>query len=224
MTSTDHSLRLRRRLALVMPVLQRAAAALWEHENFVDIYKDYLIMMHGIVRASVPLMERCAALCAGRPDDEVCRGLLPYLEEHIPEERGHERWVQGDLEALGLPPEIAEDALSSVSVAALVGSQYYWMSHVHPCALLGYIAVLEGYPVSPEHVEGLKARSGLPAGAFRSLELHARLDPGHRDAFDHLLDGLPLGERHRALIGVSALTTVEMTVRAIDEVVRAGSP
>ena len=34
------------------------------------------------------------------------------------------------------------------TAAALVGAQYYWIRHVHPVALLGYVMLLEGYPPS----------------------------------------------------------------------------
>ena len=48
----------------------------------------------------------------------------------------------------------------SPTVAALVGAQYYWIEHVHPVGLLGYVLLLEGWPPTPETVEELRRRTG----------------------------------------------------------------
>ena len=63
----------------------------------------------------------------------------------------------------------------SPTVAALVGSQYYWIFHFHPVALLGYIAVLEGYPPSMAMIDQLEAGTGYPREAFRTMIAHAEL-------------------------------------------------
>jgi hypothetical protein len=98
-----------------------------------------------------------------------------------------------------------------------VGSQYYWIEHVHPVGLLGYIALLEGYPPSPRDVAHLQAVTGYGAEAFRTLRLHADLDPHHGQDLDDVLDRLPLTHQQRTLIGVSALTSVEAFAQAQEE-------
>ena len=93
------------------------------------------------------------------------------------------------------------------SVASLVGAQYYWVLHHHPIALLGYIALLEGNPPSPQSIDDLETRTGLPASAFRTMRLHATADPGHAEAFDRFIDALPLDDYQESLIAVSAAHT-----------------
>ena len=48
---------------------------------------------------------------------------------------------------------------------------------------------------------------------------HAKLDPGHRDDLDRLLDSLPLTAEQVSVIGVSALQTVHLSSKAVQEVV-----
>ena len=107
----------------------------------------------------------------------------------------------------------------SETVAGLVGAQYYWIFHYHPVALLGYIALLEGYPPTGELVDELTARTGYGAEAFRTLRLHAELDPGHRDELDETLDALPLTPEQSTVLGLSAMYSVHMLARAIDDVI-----
>src|SRR4029453_5403863 len=60
-------------------------------------------MTHGLIRASVPLMETALATAWTLPDDPVAVLLTDYLEHHIPEERGHHAWLLEALESLGVP-------------------------------------------------------------------------------------------------------------------------
>jgi hypothetical protein len=178
--------------------------------------------MHGIVRASVPLME--AARDRSRslaPVDIVAAQIGEYFDHHVPEERGHDDWILGDLRVLGLDPDVAVRRVPSAIVAELVGSQYYWIHHYHPVALLGYIAVVEGYPPSLEGVADAAARTGYPNEAFRTLAKHARLDIGHRDELDRLLDRLPLSPEQQTVVGIAALRTADMTCRLLAELMAA---
>ena len=92
-------------------------------------------------------------------------------------------------------------------MASLVGAQYYWVLHHHPIALLGYIALLEGNPPSPDSIDDLQTRTGLPASAFRTMRLHATADPDHTEALDRFIDDLPLDDDQESLIAVSAAHT-----------------
>jgi heme oxygenase-like protein len=108
--------------------------------------------------------------------------------------------------------------MPSPAVASLVGAQYYWVLHHHPVAFLGYVGVMEGYPPTEELVELLVERTGFPRGAFRTFSEHGELDPGHRDHLDRTLDALPLTERLEDVIDTSAVTTVDLATRALEEV------
>lgn len=214
----SQALLLRRKIALALPRLAERSEAVWSHPGLRRLYPDLLITFHGFIRASVPLMQRAAERCRDLgASDELARELGPYLEHHVTEELGHDEWLLEDLEALGVSRAEALARLPSPTVASLVGCQYYWIDHVHPVALLGYIAVLEGNPAPTERIEELVSLTGLPRQGFRTLLKHARLDPGHRDDLDRLLDRLPLDEKHASLIGLSAFTTAELFGRLFDE-------
>ncbi len=213
---------LREKIELLRPRLRAAGRALWEHPRFDLLYPRYLFTMHTVIRASVPLMqaalERARELAA---QDAVAAALCVYLAAHIPEEMHHDEWALDDLETLGNAREDVLARLPSATVAALVGAQYYWIRHVHPVAVLGYIAVLEGDPPTVEEVDEMIARTGFDRTAFRTVLKHALLDPRHRDDLDLFLDGLPLGPFHRSLIGVSALQTVHWFACVMEEIVPA---
>ena len=173
--------------------------------------------MHGIIRAGVPLMEAARARASELADDPVADGLAEYLDEHIPEEEEHDGWLLEDLELLGVAGGSVLERPPSSTVAALVGAQYYWIFHYHPVALLGYIAVLEGYPPDPAEVDRLSRRMALPTGAFRTLAAHADSPAPPRRADGRDRRASPQRGAGAAL-GVSAIYTVHMTARALDEV------
>jgi hypothetical protein len=211
--------RLRAKIELILPGLSGASRRLILDPRIADLYPEYLFTLHCIIRASVPLMET-ARKCADElaPDDAVSAALVRYLDEHIPEEHDHDEWLLEDLNLLGRDRSSILARPPSPTVAAAVGAQYYWILHYHPVALLGYIGVLEGYPPSIELLDELAARSGHSRAAFRTLIAHAELDPGHRDELDTLLDGLPLTQEQSTVMGLSAISSVQMLSRAVDEV------
>jgi hypothetical protein len=174
--------------------------------------------MHWLTRPSVPLMQAALDQAESRAAaDPVSARLVPYLKHHIPDELGHDAWVLEDLRVLGIDSSRVLAQQPSPIIAELVGSQYYWIFHYHPVALLGYIAVIEGYPPTPGAVSALQAVTGYPAAAFRTFAKHARLDLRHRADTNTVLDVLPVAPMHEALLGVSALRTVDLNVRLIEE-------
>jgi len=215
-----HSESLRGKIDLVLPELVAAGRRLIEHPRVRELYPEYLVSSHWIIRASVPLMEVARERAEEMADgDPVAAGVAAYLEEHIGEETDHDEWLLADLETIGVSRGDVLARLPSANVAALVGAQYYYVLHHHPVALLGYISLLEGYPPSPELVEELAAATGYDEGAFRTLSLHAELDPGHRNELDATLDALPLTRQQSALIGVSAIFSVNGVARTINDVI-----
>jgi hypothetical protein len=209
---------LRRTLALVLPVLRSAGRRLVEHARIRELYPEYLVASHGIIRASVPLMHTALerARAAGA-DDPAAVGLAAYLERHADEELGHDEWLLEDLEALGVSRREVLARPPSGAVAALVGAQYYWILHYHPVAVLGYIGLLEGYPPTIADVDRLMSATGYGADGFRTLIRHAELDPLHRDEFDEALDGLTLTEEQSSVIALSALHSVDAFTRVLHD-------
>ena len=170
----------------------------------------------------VPLMdaalERARAAAA---EDPVAKGLVPYLERHIPEEmHGDEPGgaTLDDLGALGVDAARLRREPPAPQVAALIGAQYYWIFHRHPVALLGFLELEAFHPDGPT-VERMMERTGLPREGFHQLIIHSRLDVVHARDLHRLLDTLPLEPWHEELIGLSALQTMALLAEALLEVV-----
>ena len=163
---------------------------------------------------------KAAAECASAlaATDPVARALGEYLAEHAEEEKGHDEWALDDLEVLGITREEVSRRIPSPTVAALVGSQYYWMHHFHPVAYLSYIAVLEA-PPSIDFLEDTVKRTGLPRSAFTTQFYHAKLDIHHVKEFDRMVDSLPLNEWHHSVLGVNAFHTAELLSRGFEDLV-----
>jgi hypothetical protein len=214
-----HSIVLRSKMELTCGALFQALDRMWSHPRLADLFPQFLVLLHQIMRASVPLMEaaRERSVALASQGDPLAPGLVSYFSMHIPEERNHDVWALEDLETLGMAASEVLAEVPSPTVASLVGAQYYWLFHHHPAALLGYIAVLEGYPPRGSRIAELQKRTGLPHGAFRTYRKHADLDPYHKAALDRAVDALPLTMHDEGLIGLSASFTAAMLADCIDE-------
>jgi pyrroloquinoline quinone (PQQ) biosynthesis protein C len=202
-----------------MGPLQAASDRMMAHPEIREVYPEYLVALHGFIRASVPLMqaaqERARAL---RPEDPVAARLVDYLEEHVVEETGHDEWVLEDLERLGIERATVLARVPSPTIARLIGAQYYWALHYHPAAVLGHLLVTEGYPTPPGLIEELIDRTGLPREAFRTVVDHSELDPEHGDELDRLIDELPLSREQEEVVTLSAMSSVELVAVLLEEV------
>jgi hypothetical protein len=105
--------------------------------------------------------------------------LLKYYVEHLEEETGHYEWLRDDLDG--------EEFGFHWGAAELAGMQYYLVEHVHPGTLLGYMLVLECFPMPLEQVEHLESIHGTRL--LRTVRYHAVHDQ------DHGRDVLALVER-----------------------------
>jgi hypothetical protein len=147
--------------------------------------------------------ERCSAI-----EGSLAAALVRYFHAHAREERDHDRWLLEDLERVGVKRQWVLSTRPLQSVAELVGSQYYWINHFHPVCLLGYIAVLEGYPPEYKDIIKLTAQTGLPTEAFRTLAEHSSLDKHHIEDFWTLLDSLPLENNQEEWITLNGIYTL----------------
>ncbi len=205
----SNSYLLRSKIALVLPVMGTSAAEFWNHPQLDSLYRELLIVQHSIIRASVPLMQFAESEARARSDDCPTAGAVAqYLEQHITEERGHDDWLLEDLEFLGVRREEVLARMPDSNIASLVGAQYYWSRHHHPLSVLGYIAVLEGSPISMGFLETIMKRTGYSRAAFRTYFKHAALDPGHSAELDRALDSMPLTTSQMSILGVSAFHAV----------------
>lgn len=195
---------IRTRIEILDGLLRSHAARLWAVPDQSASYADYLVRMHFLTRASVPLMERALEHARSLSDDPVAAMLVPYFEHHIPEERGHERWIVEDLPVIDPIAAARVAEIPSVAAAEMVGAQYYWLTHHHPVAVLGYIMFAEGSPPATRGIDALRELTGLPKEAFRTLYRHAKLDVRHRRELFALVDSLPLTETQIACVSTAA--------------------
>jgi hypothetical protein len=198
------SVRLRRKIALVVQPYSAACTALVNHPRLRELWPEFLILQHEIIRATVPLTEAAAEQARALPEDDPLSGpLASYLDEHVDEELHHDEVLLDDLELLGVDRASVLGRMPPPTVAALVGSQYYWLQHYHP--------------LTPELIETLVERTGYPRTAFQTFAEHAELDPGHRDHLDRFVDSLTLTPAQEAVLAISAMTTAEFATRALEE-------
>ena len=214
--------RLRAKIWLVSPPYAVACRRLIDHPRVAEALPEFLFQFHCIIRTTVPLMEAAIE----RSDmmsltDPVADGVGDYLKQHVEEERDHDEWLLGDLEVLGWDRQTALRRVPTPTVAALAGAQYYWVLHYHPVALLGYFAFMEGSPPTPALIDELVAKTGHPRVAFRTLEKHGELDPGHSEEIDRVIDSLPLTPEHETVLGLSAMSTANLLWRMAEEVLDA---
>ena len=211
---------LRTKIALFSAGLDKAAYLFWMHPEFAAVYRYYLFQSHSIIRASVPLMEATLECCRSSKylSDPVLKLFGDYLERHILEESGHDEWILDDAQVLGIQRRALLERIPTRTALQLVGSQYYWIHHYNPVAMLGYIAVLEGTPPESEFIEDVARRNKLTLQAFSSFLLHAKIDPRHRADLDLLLDVLPLTHEHLGLVGLSAVQTIQYMTAVLADV------
>jgi hypothetical protein len=200
---------------------------LLEHANTRELLPRYLAAAYPLTSTMVPLME-CALerALASAPDDPVAAGLAEYLERHIPEETHSEEpggAARDDLRALGIDADTLLAQRPSAKMAALIGSQYFWIYHYHPVAILGFLE-LEAYHPQAATVERLIEKTGYPREGFRQLVLHAKLDAVHGRDLHRVLDSLPLEWWHEQLIEVSAIQSICYLIDAMLDVVQDSAP
>ena len=217
-THSSSSERLLAGMQFTCAPLYQAYRQIWNNPSVGRLVVPFLVLMHQIVRASVPLMRTAQAQSEARmKSDPLGQPLAAYFAEHIEEERDHDEWLLQDLEAAGVTRQDILARAPAPAAAALVGAQYYWILHHHPLAVLGYIRLLEGSPPSPAHVDRLQIASGLPESVFRTYRMHGEVDDGHTRQLDALIDALPLTDRHADLLLQSATHTATALATCLND-------
>lgn len=125
--------------------------------------------------------------------------LKAYFEKHLEEERGHAQWLAEDLECADIKVPGTNPPLIAVQMA---GSLYYLIYHAHPSALLGYMRVLESWPMDKARFAELG--KNYPKTLLRTLNHHIDHDPDHLKDLLAMIESVP---EHRELIdNVSIMT------------------
>ena len=169
----------------------------------VDVLRRNLTFVYHVIKGSENLLA-VAIQCSTHE-----RGLNAYFRAHLEEERDHCKWLEDDLAMLGVNAR-AEGVPFLVS--EMVGSQYYLLYHVDCAALLGYMAVLECFPVPIEAVLALEGIHGT--APLRTLRYHAEHDVDHGARLLEVVDGLaPL---RQGMVMQNALRTAQFLGIAIN--------
>jgi pyrroloquinoline quinone (PQQ) biosynthesis protein C len=149
-------------------------------------YRAFLRDLYHIVWHFCPIMAVAAARC-----DDRLRTVRYELYERIDEEKGHESWVLEDIGAMGGDVQGANQAAPSAPVQAMIGFNYYAAEHVHPCAVLGMLYVLEvvASVYGGKVADSIARATGkdVTAGGFRFLSSHATMDADHMAKLNVLL-------------------------------------
>jgi hypothetical protein len=169
------------------------------------------------MQGGISLMRTAKDRALSLPDDAVAVQTASYLEIHIEEEKDHDLWLLNDIESLGIDPTDVIRATPLPAIVSLLGAQYFWMFHMHPVAIFGYLIVLEGYPPLLHQLEQIKRNTGLPASAFRCLISHAEDDPDHIAYLNRTLDNMPLTPDQSKYIALSAFHTIDAVASILEQ-------
>jgi hypothetical protein len=161
----------------------------------IEVVTKNLAFLHDAVVASEQLLLEAAQSVDLLPDEPFRSRLSEYYRSHLEEERGHVTWLRCDLESVGVRPGVPNQYAME-----MVGTQYYLLKHVHPAALLGYLAVVEGDPVPLAVVDSLEGLHGTTL--FRFVRFHATKDLEHRIELFEVMDAAP--ESAKQIVAESA--------------------
>ena len=139
------------------------------HEKAV--YGDWLAQTYYFVSHSTRLLTSAATRLALSQNELHWRFL-----EHTREERGHDQLALKDLRNLGF--EISEFP-ELPATQAFYQTQYYWIEHLNPLSLYGYILILEEFAVGGGVSLCDRAIQHHGEKATQFLKLHVREDIEH---------------------------------------------
>jgi pyrroloquinoline quinone (PQQ) biosynthesis protein C len=161
-----------------------------------SLYLAFLTEAYHHVKHTFPLL----ALAASRTSDVRYQdALVEYMEE----ERGHEKWILNDIQALGGDPDAVRHGQGGPACRIMVGYAYYAIQHISPYAFLGSVHVLEGMSVllADQVADALKSSLGLESDTgFTYLRTHGSLDSEHVAFFRKLVDGFDDQKTRRIII------------------------
>ncbi len=149
------------------------------------LYLDFLTQAYHHVKHTFPLLSLAAALTQ---DERYQDALFEYMKE----ERGHDKWILDDIQALGGDADRVANAKPDMACEIMVGYAYYAVEHISPYALLGMVYVLEGLSIMLAHPVATAVKGSLKvdgAKGFSYLTSHGSLDIEHVAFFKNLVNG-----------------------------------
>lgn len=195
----------------------------WNHPELPRLFPAFLMQIFCVMRGGLGLMSAALDRARVLPEDPVASRLASYLQVHIEEEKDHDLWLLEDICSLGYRKCEVLEAPPCTATINLIGSQHFWMNHVHPVAVMGYLILMEGYAPLPAQLQEIQARSGAPATAFRCLLRHAEDDPGHLADLNQTLDAMQLTGEQAHAVAMCSFAAIENTAAMLEELVEANT-
>ena len=164
-----------------------------------DLYLDFLTQAYHHVRHTFPLL----AFASARTTDEAYQdALVEYMEE----ERGHEKWILNDIQAMGGDADAVRDGKPGIACQVMVGYSYYAIEWVSPYAMLGSVHVLEGMSTlladkAADAIQRSLAHRG--EDGFSYLRSHGALDIEHVAFFKKLVNSIDAAATQHIVIDAS---------------------
>lgn len=141
-------------------------------------YKAFLHDLYYIVWHFVPTLAAAASRC-----DDAFRQVRYELYERIEEEKNHEMWVLGDIEAIGGDVARVRALPPSAAVQCMVGFNYFCAERGHPCSILGMLYSLEviasAYAATLSQSIAKAIGRDMNGPGFRFLLSHSAMDQDH---------------------------------------------
>jgi len=152
----------------------------------LELYLDFLTQAYHHVKHTFPLL----AFAAARTTDEAYQdALVEYMEE----ERGHEKWILNDIEAMGGNEDAVREGKPGIACQVMVGYTYYAIEWVSPYAMLGSVHVLESMStlLADQAADAIQRSLGSRSNdGFSYLRSHGALDIEHVAFFKKLVNGI----------------------------------
>jgi hypothetical protein len=198
--------------------IDAVSSELTASDAFPRLLADWFCILWDVIRATTPVLGHCQRRLDTMPQDDEFNGVLRdfYLLK-LTEEHDHDQMLVGDLGRLGVAREQLQQRIPPAPIAAMVGSQYYYIDYVHPAAYLGYVGLLEAYPAKLDQLENLIERSGAPPEAWSTYRMHAEVDAWHREELAEILDRVPPDPTIRKSILSNGLRTGEFYCQALEQ-------
>jgi pyrroloquinoline quinone (PQQ) biosynthesis protein C len=164
-----------------------------------ELYVDFLTQAYHHVKQTFPEL----AFAAARTTDEAYQdALVEYMEE----ERGHEKWILDDIEAMGGDAAAVKNGVPGIACQVMVGYTYYAIEWISPYAMLGSVHVLEGMStlLADKAADAIQKSLGSRGKeGFSYLRSHGALDIEHVAFFKKLVNGITDAETQYIVIDAS---------------------
>lgn len=155
-------------------------------------YQRFLSDLYHVVWHFCPVMAAAASNCG-----DAYEGLRYFLYKRIEDEKGHERWVFEDCEAVG-GAEFAravKNGRPCPEVQGMISFNYWVCERAHPSGVLGMIYTLEAIAsrLAGRASAGVAKALGLslnPPQGVKFLATHGPMDSDHLQELDQVLNEL----------------------------------